>query len=95
MPETFIDRRRNHLREVMEQYGPVDEQKLERFTRIWIDQRLTQKEIEMILTSDAGAQSEDLAFQFGFSDPSHARAALTRAHDKAGLPRARPSRYDK
>lgn len=93
MPETFIDRRRSHLREVMEQYGPVDDKELERFTRIWIDQRLSQKEIEMILASNAGAESHELAEQFNFSNGGMARGALIRALDKAGLPRPGQSRY--
>lgn len=86
MAETFIERRKKYIAELLELYGGnVNEADV--YVGIWIKQRLTQKEIEMILAADHGATSQELAEQFGFSTRSHARGALTRATDKAGLPR--------
>ncbi len=89
---TFMDRRRDHLREVLAEYGG-DQDRADYFLGLWIKGRLTQKEIELIVAADHGATSEELAEQFGFANSTISRGALTKATDQAGLPRFPSSSY--
>lgn len=88
MPETFIDKRRRFIRELLESYGEngnLDE-KAEKWVRLWIDKRLRQLDIEMFLAATYGATSQEIAELFGYSNAGMARTALSTAAKKAELP---------
>ncbi len=80
-PVTFIDRRRNTVRSLVDTYGG-DPAKVEEYLDMWLKARLRQVDVEMVIARDCGATGPELAEQFGYSNAVHATGVVARARRK-------------
>lgn len=87
--QTFMDKRRAHVRAQIEQYGgDAGDDKVQRYVDMWVAGSLRQVEVEMIIANDHGATTEELAEQFEYSNYAHASGALRAARKKVEEGRA-------